>query len=89
MNLEKLEKKVESKVNVSTVATCKTIDEIQKVYRLINNCNKREEKRLQYIEDKLNHLLEITKYKTINTVDIAKQQEILELELKLKELKGV
>lgn len=102
--LEKLEKKLEEKVKLNETETVefltsaikvdsgdtdKILSEIQRNYRLTNNCNRREEKRLQYIEDKLNKVLEILKYKEVDTSEIKRQQEIEELENRLKELKGV
>lgn len=95
-NLEILEKKVEGKKNPTRATTDdiimngtdKVVDEIQRVYRLVNNTTKRIEKQNQYIEDKINIVLGLLKYKNIDTEDIKKLQEIEELEHKLKKLRG-
>ncbi|MGF7057210.1 hypothetical protein [Brassicibacter mesophilus] len=84
---EKIEelKSVKNEVNIDTN---KIIEEIKKTYRLVSNTTNRIERQLQYIEDKQNKILEILKYKNVDTEEIKKQQEILELENKLRELRG-
>lgn len=97
MSLEKLEKRVDERKNPIKASTDeiimngidKIVDEIQRVYRLCSKANNREEKRLQYIEDKVNIILGLLKYKEVDTEELMKLQEIEELENKLKELKGV
>lgn len=89
MSLEKLEKKVEEKASkVKSIDTDKILEEIQRVYRLCSKTNTREEKRLQYIEDKVNIVLDLLKYKEVDTDELKRKQEIEELEQRLKELRG-
>ena len=93
MSLEKLEKKIQERKEVGTEIKAsegvfcadEIIAEIQKNYRLINNTTTRIEKQLQYIEHKINKILETIKYKDL---DSDKAREIAELEERLKELKG-
>ncbi|WP_313757166.1 hypothetical protein [Tissierella sp.] len=96
MSLEKLEKKVEERVvkidlkdyvKTATIDTDKIIEEIQRNYRLISNTNKRIEKQNQYIEDKINIILNLLKYKEVDTDELKRLQEIEELENRLKQLK--
>ena len=98
MSLEELEKKVNEKVGVPARTTTdeiiinetdKTIDEIRKVYRLVSNTTRRIESQLQYVEDKVNKVLEFNKYKNTDIEELKRQLEIEELESRLKELKGV
>lgn len=101
--LDKLEKKVMNKVKLNETETVdflmdamkedsrdtnKIIDEVQRNYRLVSNTNRREEKRLQYIEDKVNVILDLLKYKEVDTDELKRLQEIEELEQQLKELRG-
>lgn len=94
-NLKSLEEKVEFKKNPTKATTDevilngidKIVDEIQRVYRLCSKANNREERRLQYLEDKVNKILEILKYKEVDTDVLKRMQEIEELENKLKKLK--
>lgn len=93
MSLEKLEKKIEERKEVGTELKAsegvfcadEIIAEIQRNYRLINNTTTRIEKQLQYMEHKINKILDEIKYKDL---DNNKAREIAELEEKLKELKG-
>lgn len=98
MSLEKLEKKVEEravKVDLTKyiasnveIDTDKIIAEIQRNYRLINNTTRRIEKQNQYIEDKINIILNLLEYKEVDTDELKRMQEIEELEQKLRELRG-
>lgn len=105
MSLEKLENKINERTvkvdltkYIPSTATLeeakgideeKIIDEIRRVYRLVNNTTSRMEKQLQYIEDKVNKVIELNKYKGIDTNEIKRKQKIEELENRLRELKGV
>lgn len=97
-NLKKLEEKVADKVKVEPVA-CELLEiegisnddilkEIQKIYRLISNCDNRIEKKLIYIEQKLNYIVKAIDNAGVDLEEVKRQEEIKELEQKLKELRG-
>ena len=99
MSLDKLEKKVEEKtvtkvddvVSFEEVGILKLNSQIDAVYRLVNNVTRRMERKLdslQYIEDKQNLIIKLLENKGVNVEEIQKQEEIKELEQKLKQLKG-
>lgn len=98
--IDKLEKKIESRNNsvvtptlekVEDTSTDKIIDEIKRNYRLINNCDRRIESRLQYMENKQNIIikaLESSGFDLTKIEELEKQEEINKLENKLKRLKS-
>lgn len=77
-----------TKGEVVSTEVDKILEEIKRNYRLISNTTSRIERQLQYVEDKQNKILEILKYKNIDTEELQKQQEIIELEKRLRELRG-
>lgn len=77
-----------TKGEVVSTEVDKILEEIKRNYRLISNTTSRIERQLQYVEDKQNKILETLKYKNVDTEDLQKQQEIMELEKRLRELRG-
>ena len=98
--IEKLEKKIEGrKDNVITAtlekiedtSTDKIISEIKRNYRLINNCDRRIESKLIYIEQKQNMIIKALKDFGVDLSkieELEKQEKINKLENKLKRLKS-
>lgn len=101
LSLENLEKKVEiRKAEVSETATnvdcLKIRSQLDAIYRLINNINRREErlllnieKNLQYVENKQNVIIGLLGDSGLDVSELKKQEKIKELEQKINELKGV
>lgn len=86
MSLDKLEKKIESRND----NTEKIISEIKRNYRLINNCDRRIESKLIYIEQKQNMIIKALKDFGVDLSEIEKlekQEKINKLESKLRQLK--
>ncbi len=102
--MENLKKKIENKKNKTSeqdnnIDTYKLIqafdNDIKKVYRRINTISKDQMKKLGFIDskqdemnNKLDKILELLQNNNVDVEEIQKQKEIMELEEKLKKLKG-
>lgn len=99
--IRKLKKKVENKKdnsnnNIDTYKLIQAFDnDIKKVYRRINTISKDQMKKLGFIDskqdemnNKLDKILELLQNNNVDVEEIQKQKEIMELEEKLKKLKG-
>lgn len=93
--MENLKKKIENKKNDNNKVE---IDYVKAIDNFTNNVNKVYEKvcraednlmkKMRFIDSKQDKLLELLQNGNVDVKEIQKQKEIMELENKLKELRG-
>ncbi|MSU01388.1 hypothetical protein [Tissierella pigra] len=100
MSLEKLEKKVEERAVKPNVGEAfelkieenrdlkKISSSVDAVYRLVDNTTRRIERSLLEIKNKQNLIIKLLESEGLDFEELQKQEEIKQLENKLKELRG-